>query len=99
MPDPVFASGIRHWEACNETDRDFKIYVTGDEAWQMEALEINDEGMYAIPVSEPESGFKAALVEVVFNPDSEFPLTLTSGTLITPDCYPFDPFEPDLSAK
>ena len=97
--DPGSFYQIRLWEACNETDRDFKIYVTGKEAWQMEALETSEEGIYAIPVSEPETGFKAALVEVVFNPDSEFPFTLTSGTLITPDCYPFDPFEPDLSAK
>ena len=90
---------IRLWEACNETDRDFKIYVIGEEAWQMEVLDVNDQGIYAVPVTEPETGFKAALVEVIFNPDAEFPLTLTSGTLITPDCYPFDPFEPDLSIK
>jgi len=97
--DPGSNYQIRLWEACNETDRDFKIYVVGQEAWQMEALEKNEEGLYAVPVSAPEAGFKAALVEVVFNPDSDFPLTLTSGTLITPDCYPFDPFEPDLSVK
>jgi PhoPQ-activated pathogenicity-related protein len=97
--DPGSDYQIRLWEACNETDRDFKIYVVGEEAWQMEALELNKEGSYAIPVSEPETGFKAALVEVVFHPDTEFPLTLTTGTLITPDCYPFDPFEPDLSVK
>jgi PhoPQ-activated pathogenicity-related protein len=90
---------IRLWEAVNENDRDFKSYVVGEEAWQMLPLEKNKEGLYAIPVSAPESGYKAALVEVVFYPDSDFPLTLTSGTLITPDSYPFDPFEPVLQVK
>jgi hypothetical protein len=55
--------------------------------------------MYAIPVENPTQGFKGALVEVVFNPESEFPLTLTTGTLVTPDRYPFGPFQPDLSAR
>lgn len=97
--DPASNYQIRVWEACNETDRDFKLYVVGKEAWQMEALDVNGEGTYIVPVSAPDAGFKAALVEVVFDPDSEFPLTLTSGTLIAPDCYPFDPFEPVLDAK
>jgi len=90
---------IRIWEAINEKDRDFKSYVVGEEAWKMEPLEISEDGSYAIPVSAPENGYKGALLEVVFNPDSEFPLTLTTGTVITPDSYPFDPFKPDLSHK
>ena len=97
--DPASNYQIRLWEAINESARDFKLYVVGEEAWQMEALEINENGTYAIPVDAPESGYKGALVEVIFNPDSEFPLTLTTGTVITPDSYPFDPFQPDLSAK
>jgi PhoPQ-activated pathogenicity-related protein len=97
--DPGSTYQIRLWEARNETDRDFRIYVVGKEAWQMQALELNPEGKYVVPVSAPETGFKAALVEVIFNPDSGFPLTLTTGTLINPDSYPFDPFEPDLGAK
>ncbi len=88
---------IRKWEAVNEAARDFKLYVVGDEAWHMEPLTVTEEGLYAIPVANPEMGYKAALVEVIFNPDSEFPLTLTTGTLVTPDRYPFEPFQPDLS--
>jgi PhoPQ-activated pathogenicity-related protein len=93
--DPESEYQVRFWEAVNESARDFKSYVVGDEAWQMEALEISEDGSYAIPVSLPESGYKGALVEVVFNPDSDFPLTLTTGTLVTPDSYPFDPFNPN----
>ena len=76
-----------------------KLYVVGDTLWQMNSLEIQENGFYAIPIAAPESGYKGALMEVVFNPESEFPLTLTTGTLVTPDSYPFDPFQPDLSAK
>ncbi|MCD4710310.1 MAG: PhoPQ-activated pathogenicity-related family protein [Bacteroidales bacterium] len=90
---------IRKWEAINEKDRDFKLYMIGEEAWQMEALEVREHGTYAIPITAPDSGYKGALVEIVFNPDSAFPLTLTTGTVVTPDRYPFDPFRPDFSAK
>ena len=93
--DPDSKYEIRLWEAINESARDFKLYVIGDEAWQMEILEISEDGSYSIPVSMPESGYKGALVEVVFNPDSDFPLTLTTGTLVTPNSYPFDPFNPN----
>jgi len=94
--DPTSNYQIRLWEAVNPVGRDFKSYVIGEEAWQMEAMEIQDNGFYAIPVSSPDKGYKGALVEVVFNPESDFPRTLTTGTLVTPDSYPFDPFQPDL---
>jgi PhoPQ-activated pathogenicity-related protein len=97
--DPEADYQIRLWEAVNPEGRDFKSYVIGEEAWKMEEIELNESGSYTIPVSIPAQGYKGALVEVVFNPDSEFPLTLTSGTLVTPDTYPFDPFVPVLPAK
>ncbi|NOR33896.1 MAG: PhoPQ-activated pathogenicity-like protein PqaA type [Bacteroidales bacterium] len=90
---------IRIWEAVNPEGRDFKSYVVGEEAWQMTALDLSENGSYALPITAPERGYKGALVEVVFNPDSDFPLTLTTGTVITPDSYPFAPFASDLSAK
>ncbi|RLD23289.1 MAG: PhoPQ-activated pathogenicity-like protein PqaA type [Bacteroidetes bacterium] len=91
--DPESDYIIRKWEAINESDRDFRIYVIG-EAWQMEELEKTSNGAYAIHVEEPEAGYKAALVELIFNPHTEFPLTFTSGTLIIPDQYPYAKFEP-----
>ena len=97
--DPDSNYRISLWEAVNPDGRDFKRYVVGDDAWLMDPVEITMDGYYAIPITGPESGYKGALLEVVFNPDSELPLTLTSGTLVTPDTYPFKPFQPDLSAK
>jgi len=91
--DPESDYVIRKWEAVNETDRDFRLYVLG-EVWQMEELNKESEGRYAIHISPPETGYKGALLEIVFNPASDFPLTFTSGTVVTPDQYPFGPFEP-----
>lgn len=97
--DPGVDYQIRLWEAVNPEGRDFKSYVLGEEAWKMEEIELKESGEYTIPISSPERGYKGALVEVIFHSDSEFPLTLTSGTLVTPDTYPFDPFVPELPAK
>lgn len=92
--DPESDYIIRKWEAVNEQGRDFRIYVIG-ESWYMEELDKQPDGIYEINISKPETGFKAALLEVIFNPESDYPITFTSGTLVTPDTYPFDPFEPD----
>ena len=97
--DPESEYQIHLWEAINESGRDFKSYVIGEQAWQMEVLEISEDGSYAIPVSAPASGYKGALVEVVFNPESDFPLTLTTGTVVTPDSYPFDPYKSESPVK
>ena len=92
--DPGADYSIHKWEAVNESDRDFRIYVLG-EAWQKEEISKQDEGKYSVHISRPELGFKAGLVEIIFNPGSDFPLTFTSGTLVTPDEYPFLPFQPE----
>jgi len=97
--DPSVDHQVRVWEAVNPEGRDFKSYVVGTEAWKMKNMETDENGQYIIPISPPDKGYKGALLEVVFHPDSQFPLTLTTGTLITPDTYPFDPFVPDLPAK
>ena len=97
--DPGVDYQIRLWEAVNPEGRDFKSYVVGEEAWKMKEIEIEDSGTYNIPISSPDQGYKGALVEVIFNPDSDFPLILTTGTLVSPDSYPFDPFVPDLPAN
>jgi len=97
--DPGTDYRIRLWEAVNPSGRDFKSYVVGEEAWNMEEIGIVENGNYRIPITSPDMGYKGALVEVIFNPNSEFPLTLTSGTVVTPDTYPFDPFVPELPAK
>ena len=57
-------------------------------------IETNDQGYYAIPVSSNE-GYTAALVEVVFDYESDNPLILSTGTLVTPNKYPFEKYQPE----
>ena len=33
------------------------------------------------------------MLEVTVDPGSTFPLTITSGTLVLPDTYPYAPFQ------
>lgn len=87
---------IRKWEAVNVTDRDFRIYLLG-EAWESKGIKRSLDGKYQVHFSQPQSGYKGGLLELIFFPDSDFPLTFTSGTVITPDRYPFEPFEPNQS--
>jgi len=35
------------------------------------------------------------LLEVVFDSGTEVPFTFTTGTVVTPDEYPFGPFTPN----
>ncbi|UCG27699.1 MAG: hypothetical protein JSV24_12125, partial [Bacteroidales bacterium] len=93
--DPANDYLIGKWEAVNPEGRDFRIWTIG-EAWQKEELGIREDGNYVIHIAKPDSGYRAALIEIIFNPGTEFPLTFTSGTLVTPDIYPFEPFEPTL---
>jgi hypothetical protein len=65
----------------------------------MKDIKIADNGHYIIPLTKPAKGYKGALLEVIFNPVSDFPLTLTSGTVVLPDSYPFNPFVPGLQAN
>jgi PhoPQ-activated pathogenicity-related protein len=97
--DPEAVYQIRLWEAVNPEGRDFKSYVVGEDAWKMKDLELAADGQYSLSIDLPEAGYKGALLEVIFQPESDFPLTLTSGTLVTPDTYPFDAFVPDLPVK
>ena len=92
--DPQADYLIHKWEAVNESDRDFRIDVVGP-AWQKEEIPLQEDGSYSIHFTGPESGFKAGLAEIVFNPGTDFPLYFTSGTLVTPDIYPFGPFQPE----
>ena len=96
--DPESDYRISKWEAVNTKGRDFRKYVVGD-PWQQEEMVIADDGRYAVYIAQPDSGYKAALVEIIFDPGTDFPLTFTSGTLVTPDTYPFPPFEVEVQTE
>jgi PhoPQ-activated pathogenicity-related protein len=80
------------WSAHNPEGRDFRLYVI-DRIWLAQSVEIGDDGTAHIELNSPESGFTAWFVEGLFNADAAHPLKLTTGVVVTPDEYPFGPYE------
>ena len=85
---------ITKWEAVNENARDFRVPVIG-KVWKNLELSKTPDNQYAIHFSAPENGYKAGLLEIVFDSGTEVPFTFTTGTVITPNAYPFGPFTPN----
>lgn len=83
---------IALWQAQNPKTRDFRIWEIG-RTWEKQSLALSDTGNYEAQIFSKE-GFTAALIEVVFNPESDSPFTLTTGTLITPNTFPFEKYLP-----
>jgi|TARA_B100000929_G_scaffold54040_1_gene39977 PhoPQ-activated pathogenicity-related protein len=92
--DPKLTYEIHKWEVINQDNRDFRKPVVG-ESWESFEIEKNEDGNYVINILKPDNGYKAALIEIIINPNSDFPFTFTSGTLVLPDVYPFPPFVSD----
>jgi len=78
------------WQINHPEKRDFRIWELG-KSWVQTPLEKNSTGNYTLQATTG-SGYTASLIEVVFYPDSENPITLTTGTWVSPDRYPFPPY-------
>ena len=85
---------VTKWEAVNENARDFRVPVIG-KVWKDLELSKTPDNQYAIHFSAPENGYKAGLLEIVFDSGTEVPFTFTTGTVVTPNAYPFGPFTPN----
>ena len=88
--DPESNYMLNRWEVVNPSGRDFRKYVVG-EVWKKEEIQVKKDGKYSVQITRPDNGYKAALIEIIFDPQTEFPLTFSTGTLVTPDTYPFPP--------
>ena len=82
---------IKQWEIVNGETRDFRVYVAG-RTWSSTDIPKSDEGRYAVKIAPPEAGYKAGLLEIIFNPESELPFTFTTGTVVSPNTYPFSEY-------
>lgn len=82
---------IALWQLTNPKARDFRIWEVGRN-WQKTPIQKNETGSYQIsaPIGE---GYTASFVEVIFNSKTNRPLTLTSGTLVRPNTFPFQDFK------
>lgn len=83
---------VKQWEATNENGRDFRIWAI-DRTWTSMEIPKNENGRYGVVVSTAEKGYKSGLLEVTFNPDSDLPFTFTTGTVVTPNTFPFEGFK------
>ena len=82
------------WKINNPKSRDFRIWEVGRN-WEKKEIGTSDSGIYKIDVPKGD-GYTASLVEIVFYPDSDSPLTLTTGTSISPDKYDHQPYQTSL---
>jgi PhoPQ-activated pathogenicity-related protein len=80
------------WNAHNPDARDFRLYVI-DRIWLPSVIEFDESGSVSVEIDTPDNGYSAWFVEATFNSASPAPLKLTTGIVVTPDEYPFEPFE------
>ena len=79
------------WKISNPKSRDFRIWEVGRN-WGKTRIKTSDSGIYKINAAKGE-GYTASLVEIIFYPDSDSPLILTTGTNISPDKYDHEPYQ------
>lgn len=83
---------IKLWKANNPDGRNFQLKEIG-EAFETEDIPLSANGKYTLSVEKPSKGWTAYFVELTFQGTGSIPLKLTTGVVVTPDTYPFDPFE------
>jgi len=88
---------IHLWKINNPNTRDFRIWEVGRN-WKNTLVNYKESGKYEIEVPVGE-GFTASLVEIIFYPDSENPVTLTTGTHVLPDKYLHAPYDSSQKEK
>tara|TARA_B100001175_G_C19110312_1_gene449404 strand:- start:5 stop:616 length:612 start_codon:yes stop_codon:yes gene_type:complete len=84
---------IKSWETINENSRDFRVPVIG-KTWKSNNINTTSNNSYYLHVSKPETGYKAGLLEITIESDTNIPFVFTTGTLVSPNSYPFGPYEP-----
>ncbi|MBI3683586.1 MAG: PhoPQ-activated pathogenicity-related family protein [Acidobacteria bacterium] len=81
-------TAVKLWQAANPEARDFRLMTIGA-AWTSREIK-GENGMYAVEVAPPSSGWTAFFVELTF-PGARLPLVFTTDVVVTPDVYPFGP--------
>ncbi len=76
------------WEATNAEARDFRVDTIG-RTWASRALEAED-GVYRVPLTDPEAGWTARFIEATFaGPEGSPPLKVTSEVVVSPTAMPY----------
>ena len=88
--DPSADYQIKKW-SINNSERDFRIYKVG-EGWKSDDIIKNKDGKYSITIDNPDSGYSANFIEIIFDPESEESISFTTGTVVLPNKYPYSKF-------
>lgn len=84
---------ISIWKAFNKDGRDFRLWQEGD-LWFKSNLKRNKDNIYNIKLDNDLIGYQAVMLEFILDPESEFPLNITTGPYVIPDSYPYKKYEP-----
>lgn len=80
------------WQAHNPKARSFQVDEIG-RSYTASTIPKASDGKYTINLKEPTTGWSAFYVELTFAGLGEIPLKLSTGVVVTPDKYPYSPFQ------
>ena len=80
------------WTAKNDNGRDFRLWEEG-ELWEETSIGKLANNKYELNVSSNLKGYKATMIEFTIDPESEFPLIISTGPFVFPEKYPFEKYE------
>jgi PhoPQ-activated pathogenicity-related protein len=79
---------VRLWQATNPAARNFRLDVIGW-AWNVSPLLDQGGGTYIAEVSEPQQGWRAFFIELIFDNETDIDYKFTTEVRVTPDYLPF----------
>ena len=81
------------WNAKNQNGRDFRLWQEG-ELWQKINIQKSNDNYYQVEIEDKSNGYEAIMMEFTIDPESEFPLIISTGPFVIPESYPFNKYEP-----
>jgi len=79
---------VNLWQATNPKARDFRLETIGA-VWQSSSLEPRKKGQYVAKVPEPQIGWTAFFVELIYDSGLPLPYKFTTQVHVVPDTLPF----------
>ncbi|MDH4241007.1 MAG: PhoPQ-activated pathogenicity-like protein PqaA type, partial [Phycisphaerae bacterium] len=80
---------VNLWQAGNEKARDFRVDAIG-RVWKSSPLEPKANGRYVAKVPEPNEGWTAFFVEMVYDSAEVVPHKFTTQVHVVPKRLPFE---------
>ena len=81
------------WVAENSDGRDFRLWMEG-ELWIQSPIKKSKDGNYSVEIKAEENKYKAVMLVFIVDPNSGFPLIISTGPYVVPETYPFQKYKP-----